>query len=45
MIKNSDNLVKVSAQPRFHQHGREIQSYGTVRHSLRWIWKKSYAWK
>jgi len=31
---SSDNRLNPSAQPRFHQHGREIQPYGTVRHAL-----------
>jgi len=35
MSKSSpDNRQKLSAQPRLHQHGVEIQSYGTVRHAL-----------
>ena len=35
MSKNSpDTHLRVSAQPRLHQHGVEIQPYGTVRHAL-----------
>jgi starvation-inducible DNA-binding protein len=35
MSKSSpDNRLRVSAQPRLHQHGVEIQAYGTVRHAL-----------
>ena len=35
MSKNSpDSRLRVSAQPRLHQHGVEIQPYGTVRHAL-----------
>src|SRR5215475_2857091 len=35
MNKSSpDGRQKVSAQPRLHQHGVEIQPYGTVRHAL-----------
>jgi starvation-inducible DNA-binding protein len=35
MSKSSpDSSLRVSAQPRLHQHGVEIQPYGTVRHAL-----------
>lgn len=30
----SGNHGKINAQPRIHQHGREIQEYGTVSHAL-----------
>jgi starvation-inducible DNA-binding protein len=35
MSKSSpDSRLRVSAQPRLHQQGVEIQPYGTVRHAL-----------
>ena len=36
MAKRHDNDAtgKISAQPRLHQHAREIQAYGTVNHLL-----------
>ena len=30
----SGNHGRINAQPRIHQHGREIQEYGTVSHAL-----------
>src|SRR5271165_3952786 len=32
--KNTDHRHLVSAQPRIHQRGREVQEYGTVTHAL-----------
>jgi starvation-inducible DNA-binding protein len=32
--KSTSNHRVVSAQPRFHQRGREVQPYGTVTHAL-----------
>jgi starvation-inducible DNA-binding protein len=31
---DTEATEKISAQPRLHQHAREIQSYGTVSHAL-----------
>lgn len=31
---NTNATGNISAQPRLHQHGREIQAYGTVSHAL-----------
>jgi starvation-inducible DNA-binding protein len=33
-INSSSSQSPINAQPRFHQHAREIQSYGTVSHAL-----------